>query len=193
MRALAGLPALLVAMAAASGCGDDAEAVKPATPAVVGCAEQSGARFPAAYTTPGNLVVGPLAIIGGVGAGALTPNEINRYGRGWWKMPVLVRAGHKVTITIRPSGRRDARLAYTHPADGRRATIRNTPYDEMTFTACSGRRSQSSADGRPVTFWSGGFVYRKLPVCIPLKIAIDGRAPVQRSLSLADPGCPPRA
>ena len=180
--------AVVGSVVAALSEGGDTATAKPATPMVARCADQSGAGFPNAYTNPANLIVGPVAIVGGVGAGKLTAAVIEQDGRGSWKMPVLVRAGHTATITIRPSGRRDARLAYSHAVGGP-PTIHNVPYDEVTFVACNEQRSQSSSDGEPVTFWSGGFVYRTVPVCVPLSIVIDRRAPVQRSLSLADHSC----
>jgi hypothetical protein len=45
----------------------------------------------------------------------------------------------------------------------------------VTFIACPrGKPSGSSADGHPVTFWSGG-VLAASPRCVPLEVWIDGQ------------------
>jgi hypothetical protein len=121
------------------------------------CAHQSSASFPHAFTSKDNLTAGPLALIGG---GAFTdPQTVRRFGGN--KYPLLVAAGHTVTIEVVG---RQAWLAYgSHSRTGHRV---------MTFRACTKRKAASDADGRPVTFWSG-FVQTSRPGCIELRIWVD--------------------
>ena len=151
--------------------GPDAPAVTAAHPGAdaVGCGEQSGARFPGAYSSRRNLVVGPLAMIGGgVFTGAATVREF-----GGNKFPLLVRAGHRVTVSIPAPARTTAALSYGADAAGD-----PNPKHTISFTACSQRRSASRADGR-VTFWSG-FVLTSAPLCVPLDVYADGAARPRR-------------
>ena len=55
------------------------------------CATQSGATFPHAFTSPDNLAIGPLALIG---AGRFTDAQTVRRFAGN-KFPLLVAAGHR--------------------------------------------------------------------------------------------------
>jgi hypothetical protein len=146
-----------------------AAAQSPHTGHPATCAKQSGASFPGAYTRRDNLVVGPLSMIG---AGRYTPPvTVHQFGGN--KFPVLVRAGHTVTLALSRRANRAASLFYaigdggalteTRVSDGRRA---------ITFRPCSARRSLSDADGDPVTFWSG-FVVVSKPMCVRLKVWID--------------------
>jgi|SRR5215212_6632045 hypothetical protein len=124
------------------------------------CAHQSEASFPGAYRDAGNLTAGPLSMIGAARwTSAATVREF-----GGNKFPLLVRAGHRVTVAVSPG----ASLSYA-TSHGRR----------ITFRACSAKNSQSNADGRPVTFWSG-FVRVDEPMCVRLRIWIDGRTQPQR-------------
>jgi len=148
------------------------------------CSTRSEAQFPAAYTNPGNLVVGPLVLVGG---GAYTPASTVREFGGQ-KFPLLVKAGHTVTVQIAPRGRRVAGLAYSH---GPR-TLDSTA-TRATFVACRPGRaprryrpdgpSGSFADGVAVTFWSGS-VLTRTPSCVPLDIYVDD-APSPRRVGLS--------
>jgi len=149
------------------------------------CSSRSEAQFPAAFTSPGNLVVGPLVLVGG---GAYTPASTVREFGGQ-KFPLLVKAGHTVTVQLAPRGQRVAGLAYSH---GPR-TLDNTA-TRVTFVACRPGRaprryspngpSESSADGVAVTFWSG-FVLTRTPSCVPLDIYVDNEpSPRRVGLSL---------
>jgi hypothetical protein len=144
------------------------------------CARQSGASFPNAYTSRANRVVGPLSMIG---AGRYTSQAtVDRFGGN--KFPVLVRAGHTVTLELSWRANRSASLFYavggggvlteTRVRDGRRV---------VTFRSCSARRAISDADGAPVTFWSG-FVVVSRPTCVRLKVWIDA-APSPRRAHVA--------
>jgi hypothetical protein len=134
-----------------------------ATGVVANCSTRSLARFPDAFTSPRNLVVGPLALVGAGGTPAFTPFSS---GVGGNKFPLLVRAGHRVTIELSTATRKAAGLAYgplpqgyIHLSDTHRV---------VTFIACPPGTPASSA----VTFWSGGVLARS-PRCVPLQVWID--------------------
>jgi len=153
--------------------------------ATLTCAQRSMASFPRAYTDRSNLVVGPLAFLG---AGAALDPDSGRYEGAWrWKLPVLVRAGHTVTIRVGAGGRRFARITHV-PANGWDFTRAS---ERETFRACQrGFNSGSSADGRSVTFWSGGLVARRGRGCVPLEIRIDGKRAVRhRTVAIGDSVC----
>jgi hypothetical protein len=156
LAALAGLAASLTAIAPAASAGS----APPPTGVVETCAHQSGASFPHAFTSRNNLVVGPLAMIGG--RTFTDPQTVRRFEGN--KFPLLVAAGHRVTIALTPGTRRFASLAYgSHSRAGHRA---------MTFRACNRDDAASDADGKPVTFWSG-FVQATRPGCVRLRIWVD--------------------
>ncbi len=144
-------------------------AAPPAAERTVACREQSGARFPGAYRDRRNLVVGPLAMIGGA---TFTDAATARRFDGN-KYPLLLRPGHAVTVAIAPSARANAGLHYGSAEDRSTET-----YDAITFVACSENRSDSRADGR-VTFWSG-FVTLRAPACVPLDVYVNGASTPRR-------------
>lgn len=132
----------------------------------VGCSTQSGADFPGAFTDRRNLVVGPLVLVGGgTYTDAATVREF-----GGNKFPLIVRAGHTVTVKIPPGARNGAGLGYGGLPQGRSKRLR-AARPIVTFESCSPKRSQSSADG-PVTFWSG-FVLIRAPTCVALDVYVD--------------------
>jgi hypothetical protein len=136
---------------------------------VESCATQSGAKFPGAFTSPRNLVVGPLALIGAGG----TPRAVsNSPGTEvFQKFPLLVRNGRRATVELSAKTRRGAGLAYGPLPQGE-TYLRHT-HRVVTFIACQrGEGSWSSANGRPVTFWSGS-VIALLPRCVPLLVWVD--------------------
>jgi hypothetical protein len=129
----------------------------------VGCGRQSEATFPRAFTNPDNLVVGPLSMIG---AGRETSAATVKRFEGN-KFPLLVRAGHTVTVKVsRPSS---GSLEY---GGGHRSR-------KITFRACGPAKAASTADGEPVTFWSG-FVRLSQPACVRLKVWIDRQSEPRR-------------
>jgi hypothetical protein len=75
---------------------------------IVDCARRSEANFPGAFAKPRNLVVGPLAL---VGAGDPTSASVVREFGGN-KFPLLVKAGHIVTVRLPRAVRSFAGLAY---------------------------------------------------------------------------------
>jgi hypothetical protein len=170
-KAIAGalvIAALAVSLAASSWASTSDELARPLGVTAT-CATQSGAAFPRAYTSPRNLVVGPLSLQGAGG----TPRFVwSSTGRdGFQKFPLLVRVGHRVTLELSRSTRQGAGLAYGPLPQGE-LHLRDT-HRVVTFVAC--RRKQdtaSNADGRPVTFWSGGVLARS-PRCVPLLVWVD--------------------
>jgi hypothetical protein len=157
LATLAGITASLTALTSAAPA---ASATDHPTGVVETCAHQSGAGFPHAFTSRNNLVVGPLAMIG---AGRFTDAATVEQFDGN-KFPLLVAAGHRVTIELTRATHRFASLAYgSHSRTGHRV---------MTFRSCDREHADSSADGKPVTFWSG-FVQATRPGCVHMRIWVD--------------------
>src|SRR5215208_4124516 len=93
------------------------------------CSTRSEANFPGAFTSPRNLVVGPLVIIGGAYTDASTVREF-----GGNKFPLLVKAGHTVTVLLARRRPRLAGLAYGPLPQGE--TKLHDTYQSVTFVAC---------------------------------------------------------
>jgi hypothetical protein len=199
--AAASAVALTLAACGESGSGGtarDAAARTPApTPAhgaprkrprgvVEDCSTRSKASFPGAFSDPDNVVVGPLVLVGA--AAETSASTVREFGGN--KFPALVRAGHRATVALSRRTRRVAGLGYgplpegveLSPRDGHRA---------VTFIACRpGEESGSTADGQPVTFWSG-FVLTSSPRCVPLEVWVDEEpSPRHTVLRLGVPRCP---
>ena len=150
-----------------AGCGAAKAGTPASAPAGVRetCSTRSMADFPGAFTSRRNLVVGPLALMGG--GTYTTPETVREFGGN--KFPLLVKAGRRVTVEL---SARSAALGYgplpegeVGVADGHRV---------VTFIAC--RRNEASgseADGAPVTFWSG-FLLADRPQCVRLRVWVDG-------------------
>lgn len=176
----------------AAATGTQGAASSPASSAIRSrgpredCSTRSEARFPGGFTSPRNLVIGPLALVGGAYTSASTVREF-----GGNKFPLLVKAGHAVTVRVHRRARRLAGLAYGPLPQGQ-TRMRDT-YDTVTFVACRPGRpspryrpsgpSGSDADGAAVTFWSG-FVLTRAPSCVPLEVYVDDE-PSPRRVGLA--------
>ena len=147
------------------------------------CSTRSQADFGPAFTDPGNLVVGPLAMIG---AGDFTSaSVVRRYGGQ--KYPLLVKAGHVVRVEVPASAQSFAGLGYGPLPQGE-ITLEDA-HASVTFTACGrGEESGSSADG-PVTFWSG-FLMASAPHCVPLDFFVDEEVTPRRRLIPLGARCP---
>ena len=168
-------------------------------PAVtVDCARRSEADFPGAFTDPRNLVIGPLVLVGGA---YTAPSVVNEFGGN--KFPLLVKAGHTVTVRLERAVRPFAGLAYGGLGDGplpqgQRLRLRDTTH-AMTFVACrpgrpsetyrAGGPSGSSVDGQAVTFWSG-FVLTRTPRCVPLEVYVDDEPSPRRVVLPLGHRCP---
>lgn len=148
------------------------------------CSTRSQAHFPEAFSNPDNVVVGPLVL---VGAMHTPPTTVREYGGD--KFPVLVRAGHRVTVALSPRTRRVAGLGYGPLPEGVELSPRDG-HRVVTFIACRhGEPSGSSADDEPVTFWSG-FVLTASPRCVPLDVWMDDRpSPRHVVLRMGVPRC----
>jgi hypothetical protein len=157
---------------------------------IVDCTRRSEANFPGGFTASRNLVVGPLAL---QGAGEPTAASVVREFGGN-KFPLLVKAGHTVTLRLPRAVRRVAGLAYgglgNRPLPQGQLRLRDAAHT-MTFVACEPGRptrgyrpegpSGSYADGEAVTFWSG-FVVMRTPACVPLEAYIDDDPSPQRAV-----------
>jgi hypothetical protein len=148
------------------------------------CAEQSGASFPNAFGRPDNLVVGPVAF-SALRRGTRNTTRQDLILFGGVKSPAILRPGHTVTVSVDRSARSFARVSH---AQFGRSGFRAYAHT-VRFESCSRRRSQSTVDGRPVTFWSGFFLLRKVPACLPLTITVDRQAPRHRSLPVGGGKC----
>jgi hypothetical protein len=148
---------------------------------IVDCTRRSEAIFPGAFTDRRNLVVGPLVL---TGAGVPTPARVVREFGGN-KFPLLVKAGHTVTVRLPGRVRSFAGLVYgglgNQPLPEGELSLRDAART-MTFVACPPGRpmrsyrpdgpSASYGDGEAVTFWSG-FVLTRKPACVPLEVYAD--------------------
>jgi hypothetical protein len=177
LRALTAGTATLAALAALIGVMIGASEAEEPGGVRTDCARQSSARFPGAYRDRRNLVAGPLALVGG--ATFTDAATVRRFGGN--KFPLLVRAGHTVTVSLPRSERQVVSLGYGPLPEGE--VHRRDGHSAVTFEACSAAESQSTADG-PVTFWSG-FVLTSSPRCVALDIRVDGEAaPLRRHIEL---------
>jgi hypothetical protein len=130
------------------------------------CSTRSQADFGPAFASSDNLVVGPLAMIA---AGTFTPPSVVRDVHGQ-KYPLLVKAGHRVTLEIPASARGFVGLGYGPLPEGEITLAVSHP--RVTFTACARGEPSGSTAGGPVTFWSGGLV-ADAPHCVPLDVFVD--------------------
>ena len=168
-----GCAASALAMAAAAAAGS-APGGERSRGVVEDCSTRSEATFPGAFTSPGNLAVGPLVL---VGAGGTPAYGYTSHGN---KFPLLVRNGHRVKVEVPARMRRAIGLAYGPLPQGL-TRLRDT-HRVVTFIACRrGQRSGSSADGQPVTFWSGG-VLAASPRCVPLLVWVDAERSPRRAV-----------
>ena len=138
------------------------------------CSTRSQAGFPGAFTDPDNLAVGPLVLMNAGG----TPGFSEEFDGQ--KFPLLVRNGHRVILELPRRTARGARLAYGPLPRGEIAV--GEAHRVVKFVACRrGESSGSSADGEPVTFWSGG-VLAYSPRCVPLRVFVDGADDPRRAV-----------
>jgi hypothetical protein len=131
------------------------------------CRTRSEADFGRAFSDPGNLVVGPLAVVGG--AEFTSPTTVRDvHGQ---KYPILLRAGHRTTIGVPPEARAYTLLGYGPLPQGE-ITL-DVAHPSVTFVACARGEPSGSSAGGPVTFWSGSLVAYE-PHCVPLDVFVDG-------------------
>jgi hypothetical protein len=162
---------LMLAMTVALALAASSAAREPPRGVVADCAMQSGASFPGAFTSSRNLVIGPLAMIGARGT---TSFSSSFHGQ---KFPLLLKVGHRVTLELSKTTRRGAALGYGPLPQGDVGVPE--AHRVVTFIACRRGASESEADGKPVTFWSGGVLVRS-PRCVPFRVWIDGASSPRR-------------
>ena len=151
--------AVAIAAVAAAAVVAQTTGAKPPSGAVENCSTRSEAAFPGAFTDPRNLVVGPLVLTGARGSPSFSSSF---HGQ---KFPLLVKAGHRVTLALSKSTRKFAALGYGPLPQGD-VGVREG-HRVVTFISCRGPE--------PVTFWSGGILSTG-PRCVPVSVWIDGAA-----------------
>jgi hypothetical protein len=161
------------------------------------CSTRSEGSFINPFSDPGNLIVGPLVLVGAGG----TPEFVREFGGN--KFPLLVKPGHRVTIAVPAGAHRGAALAYGPLPQGKVSLA--DAHRVVTFIACrrgeltagAGKRNHgvalggpnAKAGGRPRPFWSGGVLARS-PRCVPLLVWINHEsAPRRVVLPLGVSGC----
>ncbi len=194
MRATALILLLVPAVLLAAGAAPAQAPSGPPAARVVDCAGRSIGTFRGVVGSPDSVRLGPLWLaFGGRAAARASPETLRDLG--WWKMPALVRPGHTVTLRIAASHRRLAGWSYGPEAGAARrgvpSALRHT-VPTITLRACEPgvRPRDSTADGRRVTFWSGGIVLVRAPLCVPIEAwADDARRPRRATLSLGAGRC----
>ena len=151
------------------------------------CATRSEADFGRPFQGRRNLVVGPFVLVGG--ADFTTPSVV-RSVKGQ-KYPVLVRAGHRVTLVVPEEARDFTGLGYGPLPQGE-ITLPEA-HAQVTFIACPADEPSYSMPGTsvgPTTFWSGAVVVHE-PHCVPLDVWIDDEpTPRHIVLELGVKPCP---
>jgi hypothetical protein len=145
------------------------------TPAGETCDTRSEADFGGAFADPANLVEGPLVL---VGAGVAQPRSVVAE-HGGQKFPLLVRAGHTVTVEVPSEARELVALGYGPLPQGKIEFAEG--HAAVRFEACGpdGPSSSTAGPGKPVTFWSG-FVLASEPTCAPLDVYVDDETEPRR-------------
>lgn len=155
----------------------------PQARAIENCSTRSEADFTGAFDDPTNLVAGPLVLVGG--ARPTSPAVIEAHSGQ--KFPLLVRAGHNVTVRVPDSAQGRVALGYGWLPQG---LIRfRDGYPAVRFVACEpdGPSSSTAGAGELVTFWSG-FVLVREPSCAPLDVYVDGESSPRRiAVTLGEP------
>ena len=151
---------------------------RPPEGAPATCRHQSSAGF---RSSAHDLAVGPLRMIGA--REYVSPAVIARFGGQ--KYPMVLLAGHRVTVELPRAVRSTTSLFYADDhwkqPDGERTV--GDGHGVVAFRACTAARAGSSYDGRDATFWSG-FVLTTAPRCLKMRISIDDE-PTPRRVSIA--------
>ena len=153
---------------------------KPPSGVIADCAKGSGigrgGSLNKVFGSRRNLVVGPLAI-----SGAAEIPGFYSESFGGNKLPVYVKAGHRVTLALTRGTQGRAALAYGPLPSG----DVNLPdaHRVITFIACP-RGQFSPGLGGPagrLTFWSGG-VLAIAPRCVPVLVWVDDEPASRRAV-----------
>ena len=135
---------------------------------------------------PGDLQLGPVAFMG---LGKLgDPGEFGRVasrmrGRYVLKVPLAVRAGRVVNVSVKPIGRIGVGLAFV-----RRASHRGVP--RVRFVACDRDEPAWSYNGTvgPVTGFPGGFSLSARG-CVAIRVAVRGGRAYSAVVPFGNGGC----
>jgi hypothetical protein len=150
---------------------------------------EGGAPPPAHFARPADVVVGPIAFIGL--ARVADPAELRRHrAHGVYvvKAAVRVRAGRVVTLLVPSAYRARASLSYTE--NRLRSVADGVP--TVRFEACPSNEPAFSYSGMvgPWTGFNGGFLVSR-PICLPVRVWLEGRpAPMRKLLSFGKGRCP---
>jgi hypothetical protein len=174
--------AVVTVAALAAGCGfgrGEPDRAPRAALAVSGALEDCGSGTTPAATSfgPNDLVMGPAALMAFYGA-VHEPAESFRPVRGQdqaWKVPVVLHPGTTLTLSVSGRTARHLSLVYTE----RTRTARNVRDGDrkVTFRSCSGDQAAGT------TGWAGGFLVDGPRCRLRVRISVDGRAAVRRTIS----------
>lgn len=173
--------AAVAAAVATSGWAETADTANTARErprgAVEDCSTTPGWGRRDEFTTPQNLIVGPLAIE----RGAVMWEYGERERPGGEKLFVYVKGGHRVTLELSPQTRKNVGLGFVPPPQGIEWNLHNTRR-VVRFIACQrGELSDPRFDGWPVTTWVGGLLVSS-PRCVPLLVWVDDEPSPRRAV-----------
>jgi hypothetical protein len=150
----------------------------PGNPLLLSCANESFPGYPdppgSFQPQPGDLVIGPLIIVGGERLATASPAGYGDHGS--YKIPIIVRPGSAVTMSI------------AAPARGR--VVISNPYSPVGGVAAASYQSCSQAAG----FFAQGFAFTggQTRGCVPLDVSSSGQSQARHvTLSLFAGSCPP--
>ena len=149
----------------------------PGNPLLLSCADESFPGYPdppvSLQPQPGDLVVGPLIIVGGERLATASPAGYGEHGS--YKIPVIVRPGSTVTMSI------------AAPARGQ-VVIAN-PDSPVGGVAAASYQSCPHATG----FFAQGFAFTRGQTrgCVPLDVSSGQSQARHVTLSLFAGSCPP--
>lgn len=128
----------------------------PANPLLLSCAEESFLDPPVPQQPqPGDLVIGPLFIVGGKRLATANPADYGDHGS--YKIPLVLAPGSTATVTI--------------AAQARGQVVISTPYSPAGGVVAASYHSCSQAPG----FFAQGFAFTggRIRGCVPLNVSID--------------------
>lgn len=172
----------MMAVAASSACLSARQAAAssrpgqpgtPGDPLVLGCSAEAWAPEPVPQKPrPGDLATGPLIIPGGKRLAGANPSGYGEHGS--YKIPVIVKLGATVTVTIGSSARGYVRIENPHSTVGAVTAI--------TYHACA----------HMAGFFPQSFVFRqgRTRGCVPLMVRTPAAAVRRLEVSLFAGPCP---
>jgi hypothetical protein len=151
------------------------------------CAHQSIAPT-LRFGGPGTVVVGPLSFFGDQYA----DTDLTTFSASFLKTGAVVLRGHTVKIVIVQHPRTTGIIGMPEAGDSDAGLAGSKA--QATLKACGRhQRTSKTTDGRPATFWSGGFVKPAAAACVPIDVYVDHSRRARRVvLSFGAGDCPPR-